>query len=83
MDPSALRNRLEDGPLVADGGMGTSLIERGAGVGDAVETLNISAPQLVGAVHRSFVDAGARLVLTNTFGANRFRLSPHGWDRDH
>ena len=84
MDPSALRNRLEDGPLVADGGMGTSLIERGAGVGDAVEALNIGAPQLVGAVHRSFVAAGARLVLTNTFGANRYRLSPHGWgDRVH
>ena len=79
MDPSALRNRLDRGPLVADGGMGTSLIERGAGVGDAVEALNISAPQLVGAVHRSFVDAGARLVLTNTFGANRYRLGPHGW----
>ena len=78
MDPSALRIRLDDGPLVADGGMGTSLIERGAGVGDAVEMLNITAPQMVGAVHRSFVEAGARLLLTNTFGANRFRLGAHG-----
>jgi methionine synthase I (cobalamin-dependent)/5,10-methylenetetrahydrofolate reductase len=84
MDPSALSTLLDDGPLVADGGMGTALIERGAGVADAVEALNVLDPDVVDAVHRSFVAAGARLVLTNTFGANRFRLGAHGLgDRVH
>jgi methionine synthase / methylenetetrahydrofolate reductase (NADH) len=69
---------LSTGPLLADGGMGTSLIERGAAIGVCFEALNIDQPELVGAVHRGFIDAGARLVLTNTFGANRFRLDRHG-----
>ena len=44
----------------------------------ALEALNVEAPDLVEGVHRSFVQAGARLVLANTFGAERFRLERHG-----
>jgi methionine synthase / methylenetetrahydrofolate reductase (NADH) len=63
---------------VSDGGMGTSLIERGVPVGACFEALNLDDPGAVEGIHRGFVEAGADLILTNTFGANRFRLEPHG-----
>jgi len=78
MDGAELRERLARGPLVADGGMGTSLIQSGAAVGACFESLNVEDPQRVQGVHRAFVEAGADLILTNTFGANRFRLDTHG-----
>jgi homocysteine S-methyltransferase len=58
--------------------MGTSLIDLGAPVESCFEELNSSNPALVERVHRGFIDAGARLVLTNTFGGNRYRLERHG-----
>jgi methionine synthase I (cobalamin-dependent)/5,10-methylenetetrahydrofolate reductase len=78
MDGVELRDRLARGPLVADGGMGTSLITSGAPVGACFEALNVEDPQRVERVHGAFVEAGAGLILTNTFGANRFRLTTHG-----
>ncbi|MDP9327281.1 MAG: homocysteine S-methyltransferase family protein, partial [Actinomycetota bacterium] len=78
MDAAALSLLLADGPLLADGGMGTSLIARGAPVGACFEALNVEDPDRVEEVHRGFAAAGARLILTNTFGANRFRLETHG-----
>ncbi len=78
MDGVELHALLTEGPLIADGGMGTSLIESGASLGTCFEALNADDPQRVLDIHRRFVDAGAALVLTNTFGANRFRLGPHG-----
>jgi homocysteine S-methyltransferase len=58
--------------------MGTSLIEAGAPVGDCFELLNADDPERVARVHKGFVDAGSDLILTNTFGGNRFRLDAHG-----
>ena len=78
MNGAELRERLGRGPVVADGGMGTSLIERGAPVSACFEALNVEDPERVQRVHAAFVEAGARLILTNTFGANRFRLTTHG-----
>ena len=78
MDATELGGLLAGGPLLADGGMGTSLIARGAPVGACLEALNVEEPADVTLVHRGFVDAGARLILTNTFGANRLRLGGHG-----
>jgi methionine synthase I (cobalamin-dependent)/5,10-methylenetetrahydrofolate reductase len=78
MDAHGLRSLLARGPLVADGGMGTALIDAGIPVGSCVEALNDDDPALVEAVHRRFLEAGAALVLTNTFGAARFRLAGHG-----
>lgn len=69
---------IAEGPLIADGGMGTSLIETGAPVGTCFELLNVEDPDRVAAIHRSFAEAGATIVLTNTFGANRYRLQLHG-----
>ena len=79
MDASSLLELLAQGPLLADGGMGTSLIGAGRSVEDCFEALNVDHPPAVEAVHRGFVEAGASLVLTNTFGANRFRLDRHGY----
>jgi homocysteine S-methyltransferase len=78
MDGLALRSLLADGALVADGGMGTALIDAGVPVGDCMEALNIGAPARVVGIHAAFVGAGAQLVVTNTFGANRYRLDQHG-----
>ncbi len=58
--------------------MGTSLIARGAGVDSCLEELNVRDPSVVEQVHRGFIGSGAHLVLTNTFGANRYRLERHG-----
>ena len=79
MNADELRRLLSRGPLLSDGGMGTSLIDRGAAVDSCFEALNVSAPALVESVHRGFVQAGAQLVITNTFGGNRFRLEGHGF----
>ena len=78
MDGAELRAMLRSGPVVADGGMGTALIESGAAAGACLEAFNETDPRRVTRVHRGFVDAGSHLVLTNTFGANRFRLAAHG-----
>jgi methionine synthase I (cobalamin-dependent) len=64
--------------VVADGAMGTSLFALGLETGAAPEMWNLDHPDRARAVHQSFVDAGADLILTNSFGANRLRLSLHG-----
>ncbi|HKX74830.1 MAG TPA: betaine--homocysteine S-methyltransferase [Acidimicrobiia bacterium] len=69
---------LESGrPLVADGAMGTTLFSLGLQGGGCPELLNIEQPDLVEKVHRGFIDAGADIILTNTFGGNRRRLALH------
>lgn len=68
----------EKGYLVADGAMGTNLFDLGLTDGAAPELWNVERPERVFSVHQSFVEAGADIILTNTFGANRFRLGLHG-----
>jgi methionine synthase I (cobalamin-dependent) len=63
---------------VADGAMGTSLFALGLETGASPELWNLEQPERVRAVHQGFVDAGSDLILTNSFGANRFRLGLHG-----
>src|SRR3954452_10410626 len=66
-------------PLLADGAMGTALIARGiVDLEGCVELVNISEPDAVGDVHREFVDAGSKLVESNTFGGSSFNLAVHG-----
>ncbi|MBI3648760.1 MAG: bifunctional homocysteine S-methyltransferase/methylenetetrahydrofolate reductase [Actinobacteria bacterium] len=84
MDRAGLREVVSAGTLLGDGGMGTSLIANGAPLDACFEAFNVHDPARVEQVHRGFVEAGARLVLTNTFGGNRFRLDRHGVaDRVH
>ena len=61
--------------LVVDGAMGTQLQERGlADAGQIPELLNFSHPDDIAAIHKAYVDAGAEVITTNTFGANRLKL---------
>ncbi len=63
--------------LVADGAMGTSLFALGLETGGSPELWNVERPDRAASVHRGFVEAGADIVLTNTFGATRHRLKLH------
>jgi len=69
---------LRTGALVADGGMGTQLYERGMLFSVNYEELNLSRPDVVRRVHEDFLHAGADVIETNTFGANSLRLTRHG-----
>src|SRR3990172_12018968 len=65
-------------PMLADGAMGTMLHEGGIDFARCFDELNLVKPELVQEIHSAYLDAGAQLVMTNTFGANRFRLAEHG-----
>ncbi len=71
---SELQTMLDERVLVLDGAMGTELYEQGFGFDRAFDGLNLSDPHAVRRVHREYVDAGAGVITTNSFGANRLRL---------
>ena len=64
--------------LVCDGAMGSVLYARGVFVNQSFEALNLTRPELVAEVHGAYVEAGADLIETNTFGANRVKLAGFG-----
>jgi 5-methyltetrahydrofolate--homocysteine methyltransferase len=64
--------------IVADGAMGTMLFASGLKHGEPPELWNLERPEQIAAVHRGYVDAGAQILYTNTFGGTRFRLRLHG-----
>lgn len=66
------------GPVVTDGAWGTQLQIRGLPVGSCPDLWNLEHPERVEEVARAYVDAGSQVILTNTFGANRFMLQRHG-----
>jgi homocysteine S-methyltransferase len=65
-------------PLLADGAMGTVLYARGIFINRCYEELNLSDPSLILSVHEEYLQAGAEILETNTFGANSIRLAHHG-----
>ena len=65
-------------PVLADGAMGTVLYARGIFINRCYDELNLSDPGLILSVHEEYLQAGAEILESNTFGANRFRLSRHG-----
>ena len=71
---------LAEAPVVTDGGWGTQLQARGLEVGACPDAWNLTEPAKVEEVAQSYVDAGSRVILTNTFGANRFILARHELD---
>jgi homocysteine S-methyltransferase len=73
-----LTELLSAGILVADGAMGTMLHGRGVGFERCFDELNLTNAAVVEDVHRAYVEAGAQLILSNTFSANRFKLAQHG-----
>jgi homocysteine S-methyltransferase len=70
LDPSAV--------VVFDGAMGTMLYARGVFINQCYDELNLRAPDLVRDIHRAYVAAGAEALETNSFGANRLKLTPFG-----
>jgi methionine synthase / methylenetetrahydrofolate reductase (NADH) len=69
--------RLKDTILVADGAMG-SMLHEAVGTQRCFDELNSTEPEAVFRVHQAYIDAGAQIIETNTFGANRFKLAPLG-----
>ena len=65
-------------PVLADGAMGTVLYARGVFINRCYDELNLSDPNLILSIHEDYLQAGAEILETNTFGANRFRLARHG-----
>ena len=65
-------------PVLTDGAWGTELIARGLGAGECPDLWNLEFPERVLEVARAYVEAGSRVILTNTFGANRIALERHG-----
>lgn len=75
------REKLENDIIVFDGGTGTLLYEKGIYINRCFDELNITSPDLVAEVHKEYINAGADVVETNTYGANRFKLAPHGLEK--
>ena len=69
--------RLRKGPVLCDGAMGTLLYAKGIFINRCYDELNVSQPELIRAVHHDYLQAGAEIIETNTFGANSFRLARH------
>ncbi len=69
---------LDQKVLLADGAIGTYLYEKGIALGTNTDLLNIQEPDLVYSVHEEYIRAGSKLIETNTFGANRFKLQGLG-----
>jgi methionine synthase / methylenetetrahydrofolate reductase(NADPH) len=75
---TAVLGRLGTQVLVCDGAMGTMLHSGGVSLDRSLPELSLSQPDLVRAIHRAYIAAGAQLIESNTFGASRFRLARHG-----
>jgi homocysteine S-methyltransferase len=69
---------LSQKPILADGAMGTLLHAHGVEFSRCFDELNLTDPARVAEIHRQYIDAGAQIVLTNSFGANRYKLGKHG-----
>jgi homocysteine S-methyltransferase len=70
--------RIKEQPLVFDGAMGTMLYSKGVFLNRCYDELNLTQPSIVEEVHKEYADAGADVLETNTFGANRIKLAEHG-----
>src|SRR3972149_1567400 len=69
--------RLQRGPILCDGAMGTQIYAHGISFEHCFDELNLSQPEAILDIHRGYVEAGAEILETNTFGGNRFRLIEH------
>src|SRR5512135_638717 len=78
-----LRDLIADGRVhVVDGAMGTMLYDKGVFLNTCFDELVVRAPEVVGAVHAAYADAGAEVIETNTFGANPLKLAQYGLSAD-
>ncbi len=77
MNPYDKLLQTTSGPILLDGAMGTMLMEAGLEEGNSPEKWNLIHPEKVKEVHRAYIQAGSRLILTNSFGGNPYRLEMH------
>jgi methionine synthase / methylenetetrahydrofolate reductase(NADPH) len=75
--PQNFIERLKQSPVLCDGAMGTLLYAKGIFINRCYDELNLSQPELIRSVHHDYLQAGAEIVETNTFGGNSFRLARH------
>jgi methionine synthase / methylenetetrahydrofolate reductase(NADPH) len=75
--PDNILNRIKQSPVLCDGAMGTLLYAKGVFINRCYDELNLSQPDLIRAIHHDYLQAGAEIIETNTFGANAFRLVRH------
>jgi homocysteine S-methyltransferase len=68
---------LKDNLVLLDGAMGSLIYEKGVFIDKCYDELNLSRPELIASIHEEYVRAGARVLETNTYGANRFKLKSH------
>ncbi|HEX2695151.1 MAG TPA: homocysteine S-methyltransferase family protein, partial [Acidobacteriota bacterium] len=78
MAPDAFRDRISQGVLLCDGGMGTMLYAKGVYINTCFDEINLTGPDLVREIHAEYLRSGADIIETNTFGANRFKLRKSG-----
>jgi homocysteine S-methyltransferase len=76
--PGSFLDAVKDHVLVCDGAMGTMIYSQGVYINQCYENLNLTRPDLIEKIHREYLSAGADILETNTFGANRMILTPHG-----
>jgi methionine synthase I (cobalamin-dependent)/5,10-methylenetetrahydrofolate reductase len=69
---------LQERVVLADGAMGTMLYNKGIYLNLCFDEVNLTSPDLVRSIHREYIQAGAEIIETNTFGANRFKLKKYG-----
>ena len=69
--------RVKQSPVLCDGAMGTLLYAKGIFINRSYDELNLSQPELIRGIHHDYLQAGAEVVETNTFGANSFRMARH------
>ena len=76
--PQDLLTRLKQGPVLCDGAMGTLFYAKGVFINKCYDELNLIQPDLVRSIHQEYLNAGAEVIETNTFGGNSFRLARYG-----
>jgi methionine synthase / methylenetetrahydrofolate reductase (NADH) len=76
-----LLTRLKQGPVLCDGAMGTLLYAKGVFINKCYDELNLTQPDLIRNIHQEYMNAGAEIIETNTFGGNSFRLARHGLEQ--
>ncbi len=76
--PQNFIERLKQSPVLCDGAMGTLLYAKGIFINRCYDELNLSQPEMIRDIHHDYLQAGAEIIETNTFGANSFRLARHG-----
>jgi methionine synthase I (cobalamin-dependent) len=78
--PGCFREALEERVILLDGAMGTEIYRQGVFINRSYDEVTLSQPDIVRGIHAAYLRAGADVLTTNTFGANRLRLQPYGLD---